>query len=587
MKQLQSLIWKEWHEAQLFLWIAWGLFIGLPLINGFDYSSGHTGRFMFIVAPWIQRFGPVLAVVIGVTVSCRDVWPKLEDFWQSRPIGGVRLFVVKYIVAGTVVLLACGVPIGIELVLNDKTAASPGVLWDAFVWLAAYSIGFATGCVLRRSTHAAVMAFVGLLLLYVVPIVFPPLNGLNINYVDQRYFLPWAVTLPPLKFLGGMLLVAAAMASLGVVAVRYHWHIESSKPLIYGTIAAGFLILIESASYQLGTNLPVLQQVHLPGAEEVDWIGKGSAGYLVESSLPNTPNDSGIFYRTVKIEGSKLLVGPVRKPAEMRRILNLQACSTTKPLRQYEYSSWYPEGSEDSDLNISRNAPGNFGDLVRRIVLWQSPLKHFSSALVYRWKNRLYVVGQKSLVFDLSDPANPRLIKSEAIRYEATWSEAIEPVVRIKLPPALGLPPEERLKFFASLNSSYFRRIFDGQVLCELVDKGSEHTIAMYRLLSLTSKVATYKLVTTFKPSLVQSMSGMRGFAGQLWEYRMGIHKGFLFVKDGPDYLAVFNLTGPHPLTLIGHFVPKGLLGAFTVLPDGRILAGGDSLWLLGPPRRR
>ena len=88
MRQLNALIWKEWHETQVFLWIAWGLFIGLPIIGGLEGRFVDTGRSEFMASPWVLMLGPVLAIVVGVAVTCRDVQPKLEDFWQSRPIGG-------------------------------------------------------------------------------------------------------------------------------------------------------------------------------------------------------------------------------------------------------------------------------------------------------------------------------------------------------------------------------------------------------------------------------------------------------------------------------------------------------------------
>ena len=34
MKQLTSLVWKEWRETQAYLWIGLGIFLGLPAIGG-------------------------------------------------------------------------------------------------------------------------------------------------------------------------------------------------------------------------------------------------------------------------------------------------------------------------------------------------------------------------------------------------------------------------------------------------------------------------------------------------------------------------------------------------------------------------
>ena len=268
MRQLTAIVWKEWHETQLFLWIGWALFIGLPVIGGVEGMSGDVSlRFQYYASLWVLMLGPVLAIVVGVAVTCRDVQPRLEDFWQSRPIGGTRLFVVKYIVAATVVLLTCCVPLAIEVVLGGNTAAGPSVFWMASVWLAVFSIAFAAGCVVRRLTHAAAMAVVGTLLLLFVPVVFPPLG---------RFAITQAELSGPVRALlmlaAGMLGIAVVTGTVGLLAVKRHWHIESSKPLIYGAVSASFLILTISASYQLGTNLPVLDHLVLPDDEIVSGV---------------------------------------------------------------------------------------------------------------------------------------------------------------------------------------------------------------------------------------------------------------------------------------------------------------------------
>ena len=37
MKQLTALAWKEWSEVQGYLWIALGIFVGLPVIGEMDW----------------------------------------------------------------------------------------------------------------------------------------------------------------------------------------------------------------------------------------------------------------------------------------------------------------------------------------------------------------------------------------------------------------------------------------------------------------------------------------------------------------------------------------------------------------------
>jgi len=174
MKQLAALAWKEWHETRIYLWIAIGVFIGLPVIGGFEAIFQHISHaFEISTTPWVVIFGGVLAVFVAVGATCRDYNGRLEDFWRSRPVGVGRWLLVKYLVGLAVVLASCILPLLVELCFTPAPDrdAWPITAWFPFMWAAAYSIGFLAGCLLRRTAHAAMLALSGMLLLWFLPMV--------------------------------------------------------------------------------------------------------------------------------------------------------------------------------------------------------------------------------------------------------------------------------------------------------------------------------------------------------------------------------------------------------------------------------
>src|SRR4051794_16559891 len=194
MAELRALIWKEWRETRLFLGIAWALFIGLPLIGALQLMAHGRHRFEFFATPWVMAGGLILAVVVGVAGTTRDLRPQLEDFWQSRPLGALRLFVVKFLVGAAVLLLACVVPLLIERFTGRERDHDGGPLmfWISVQALAIFAIAFAAGCVLRRPANAAAVAVVGALLMYCLPIVLPPLQRFSAgSIVDMSWEQLW------------------------------------------------------------------------------------------------------------------------------------------------------------------------------------------------------------------------------------------------------------------------------------------------------------------------------------------------------------------------------------------------------------
>jgi len=293
MRIYTSLIWKEWHEVRAYLWIALGIFLGLPLIGAAEQHLQYGNRFDVLTTPWVTGFGGVLAIFVAVGATCRDFNGNLENFWQSRPISGALWLIAKYFIGVAVVLTGCALPIVVQSTLNRDD----DVMWllysQPFSWVALYSVGFLCGCLVRRTAHAAMLALTVMLLFYLLPMLLAPLRWLSVLPVifyfsrttaglETGYFSP--------QFAMNMLVISIASLALSVVAVRWSWRIEANRKAMYGGIAAAILLVIGSTAFQFGTNLPILSRVVLPEGEFVRKIAfENGHGYVLTNRLPTTP----------------------------------------------------------------------------------------------------------------------------------------------------------------------------------------------------------------------------------------------------------------------------------------------------------
>ncbi|MDB5292583.1 MAG: hypothetical protein JWL69_3824 [Phycisphaerales bacterium] len=617
MRQLASLAWKEWHESRWLLVVALGVFLGLPLAGGLEAALARQ-KFAVLASPWVFSLGGILAVFVGVDAACRDLRGRLEDFWRSRPMGTAQWLLVKYFVGLAVVLVACILPLVVELRVNSTCYAMPYpaellLPWCPFLWAALYSLGFAAGSLLRRGAHAAMLALSAMLLVYFLPVVLPPIKWMGLAWVIEGSENVWSIAETPahfhripwlprgvgfqfyqLSFVGGMLGICVASLALAVGAVRRNLRIESGVKLTYWSVGTAMLILFASAAFQLATNLPILHTLDLPPEEDVIMVrSDGGRGVLFTRHIEPGPYgyrpDAADGYRALTLSDRRIEAGPL--------------IAAPGPERGYwsrARAAWQPDHPDVVHFvrRVGRDQKG-YCELVTAsadpaapgssaLPLWRadepSPLGQFA------WKDRLYAIGLRSdgasdrqmmATLDISDTRRPKVVSIEPRPYWGSGAFGRHDMQTVDFPPIAGMSPRELLRAAIGIDGSNRAPCIDGDVVCGV----NEAEFFTYRLKQLDEHHAVFEKVGQYAQSMLDKISGTTASdctaAG-----------GLVYVSTwnraiNTPRVTVFDIRDPKRPHPVGHFAVPGE-GPLAVwpLPDGRALIGGRKLYLVGPPPR-
>ncbi len=598
MKKLASLLWKEWHETRVFLWIGLGAFLGLPCIGGLESLLQYSHRFEILASPWVMLFGGVFALFVAVGTTCRDLSPHLEDFWRSRPVSVVRWFLVKYAVGLAIALFVCVLPLLVERWLNpDTTAPWSIILWMPFLWAALYTVAFASGCLIRRPTHAAMLALAAMLLIYFLPLVLPALRAMNLaDVVDAPYGfqgerLIWSPN--GLIFATGMAAITIIILAIALAAVRFQWRIEAGQRLMYGAVSAALLIVFAMTGYQLGTNLPILQQAGIPADEIVRFIScEGNRGFVI------TINGYRDIKRRAQFRSLELTSAGIQlaEPQEVDLdVWDLWFSQFKSPPGHpeiiYEVSNGRHGSAADYQLLVGRVDRTPTFDNSEGLPLWHADSLNGAPLRMCVWGHQLCVIGRYVATFDISDPMSPRLISQLPFSFLnlITWND--ENAFAMKLPSAPDLPKEGRLQAAVAAAGWDLSRssCFDGEFLCGQYPyaEAENGRIMAWRLTKLTDESAVFAKIGQYQETTLEQIFGSSfGFGSEMTMRDGLLYLNPSYARNGNPRVTVFDLRSPHPLRPAGHFAAPGIQ-TVCPLPDGRALIGGSQLWLVGPPPSR
>lgn len=593
MKQLQSLVWKEWHEVRWFLGIALGLFVGMPILGALEgllISEYRQRHFYFDASPWIVKFGlgGVLAVMVAVGLVCLDLGGRREDFLRSRPLHLARWVLVKYLVGLIVVVVTCTLPLVIELSINlfAFNHTEVAVIWYPWLWIALYSLSFLCACLVRRMAHATMLAMAAMLLLYFLPVVLPFLKYISINWVMDRSLrlathypathtrLPGGARVQPeqLWFVAGMLLISAVALLASVITVARDWRVESGTKSMYWSAGSVLLILFASASFRLASNLPILQQITLPQDQYVGQLLFSGTRGIVITEEPYFRPEHRRYARTISLGEKGLELGPAVElftwnqmnwmPQHPGMLFHIRYHGETRAVGHVDLHI----------LSIDGSVP------EQSVHLWDVDPKQWSGARACGIGDRIYALGSEFVTIDVSNPANAKIKLREPARYSKAdfkWSGGERWVVLSRLS---ALSPRQRLE----MQVNEYGQHLDGDVLVDAQGDG----IRTYVLDRLDDNLAHFTLAGSYEPSLLEHVFGSSSYNAEATGGFAYLQSRYLegYLTSTPRLTAydIHDPRRPHP---VGHFAVAGQHSLHVAAAaDGRLIIAADRIYLVGKP---
>lgn len=595
MKQLMAVAWKEWREVRWVMVTALVTFVALPIVAGIE-GRRYAHGFVFAASPWVMFLGGILAVVVGATSLTRDLSGRLADFWQSRPVSTWRWLAIKYLVGLVVVIVSCLIPLLIEAWLDERDPQSRHLAATLAAWFPSiiavqYSLGFVCGATMRKGGTAIMLALAVSLLVYCLPILLSPLRWLEVpesigNSINHEQHMLFALA---------AIVLSAALLALAILAIVRQWQIHSAQKVTYWSIGGGIVLVVASAALHLGTNLPVLQTFELgPGDQIVAISADAHHGDLVYMKDSHNGTYRGAGLREFEIDNGAVRLGPEILLRDWVADARWQAWLPSHPDDVF-LLQWSPVSDQPQKMRV-KLAVVNFQSpadpLVATVELGTTEnmpvMQSIGGQLYVKWWNH-------AVLIDVSNPAHPQVKRAQPFLEYSLLDDGKSPKLGASLLPVEGVPFRERLAAsVAYLDVPYAAASGD---LLITTHAGALSTFRMSRIFSQSftqtdnavkvNTVAEFRRIGGYEPSILENITNDAPVA-------MAAAGHLLFVSSQSQsfgmplaHVLVFDLSDPvHPRP-IGHFAaPREYRLHLCPLPDGRLLAGGHKLYLVGAPPR-
>jgi hypothetical protein len=659
MRATVSLLWKEYREQRWFLFAALAVFCGFPLIEA-------TGRYMRppIAPPGmpaikpefysdaatgvVLAFGGLLACFVAIGSTTRDLREELHIFWRSRPVGVGRWMAMKYAAGLFTVLAACTIPVVMQFCMilasgkrwyaGNEVAGTLGI--HTFSVILIFSIAFLLGCLVRHTTHAALLALAVMLVVYFIPVIVGPLallSAFNLmnnevvqlgqnatrNPAGWAFYLPlkstWRVIIEPRDwtiFAAAMLGGSIAAAGCAIAAVRRDWRVEADRKVMHWSLGGVALLLFGATAFQVGSNLTVQSQYDLPLPKHViaDFQFDGARGALVMRDATTQQYAGQLRVKLCSLEMTPAgpRYGPAVSPADK---LNVPYAwggpilfrRPERPERAYllaEESGWISPAKDGRNYEISSlklltiDLTGASADpVVHRLDLLPLVPDAQMAVRSYQSGNRLFVAGGPAIAevdlgsdvprivgpIDVSIPITMPAGATGFTKMSVLWTaydDAYLPggqiVKDIPLPPIPNLPPRERLKARLALGMSNQREAFNGDLLIS----ANEKHVSTYRLTKIDDQTAHFVLEGRREHTPLERLVG---------SYASGVRviDGLAYVQESRigTGISVYDVRDPAKPRSIGHFAaPKATMLSVGRLTSGELLLAADRLYVLKSP---
>lgn len=615
MRQLLTLAWKEWREVRWVLGFALVIYMALPLIGGVE-SLRMSHRLVFEAAPWVEYSGGILATIVAAMSVSRDLKHPIAEFWQSRAVSTTLWLLIKYCVGLTTLMIACIVPLLIEEWTADfRSNHAAAAIMQGFplVWAVQYSLGFVCACFVRRPAPAIMLALAITLLAYCLPVILPPLQAFSFTEffrgIERKLSgvsrIAGSASAKPFIMAAAGLTICCLLFSL--MAVGRDWRVELPQRITLWSVGGVLLVLFGSASFQLATNLPILQTVDVaPSGDVLAIYSDGHRGAAVTDWGLRGPKGIPYAARPFTVRSDRLEFGEPLSDAQLWDVRSRdRACAWLPNQPDLFFRLAVPWQSRDVSLIAFRLSSPESG-IYRTLHLGTAYLGGADPQLI-AVGDRLYACWYEdvnrytAVVIDLSDMDH--LKATPARPYHGFVAGSADGTNYMWLPPVPGASDSELLT--AATEHDWLA--LQANLVFEPTRYWHHNTLNCFKLLGVVGQppaaqeqspefgepshrlsegfLAKLQRVGVYQPTLLEGFLDLEPH-----QIRAASNLVYLSQYGGTlaiPQLTVFDVADPTSPRPIGHFAaPADRSLAICALPDGKVIVGGHKLYLLGPPPR-
>jgi len=619
MTRTRTLVWKETREHLPFLLAGWGLFLGVTLLaaaSAYFTASGGGKFYSDMGIGMVVLFGPLLAIFLASGASCRDLTDQVCEFWQSRPVSPRRLLLTKYaagvttlllIVFGTF-LLVFTMALGADLrpLRNASRGIDPLLAYYPLALVLVYSVSFLLGSLVRRTAQAAMLSKVAVLVLYLLPLVFPPLDRVGIiNLLMRSDWLRLSIAREA-PFTAFALAGCAASVVLSVKAVKHGWRLHVGKRFICWTLVAAGLILWCATTFPLANNLECLQQYPIVPDHRAwmkiasDMAMSGARGVLVFRTKRGNPGEEGPIREDavceINVTGDQVATGPEIAIGDVGSARNAPARVAwlpERPERAYVIQEERVHADGESQLKsmslytVAFDAPGG-GAVINNLDLTEHVGEYSRGDILIHPRNgNIYVrVGRRIIVVDVKDPDTPKVtrvfkggesffeMEERQLAAQARRSTPIRPIETIPILALEEIPLRERLDVSLHLGFLGLWVALED----DIVVAATKDHLTTYRVTNYDQETAQLEKLGERRAAPLE-----RIYTSHVMRilYHDGLVYALTWAGTGRG-LTVYDVRNPSRPRRIRHYAaPDEDIHDLAILPDGKVLLVGRNLHIV------